>query len=137
MKPRGAGWIRWLKFNAVGAVGIVVQLAVLTILKSGLGMNYLLATVIAVESAVVHNFFWHERFTWPDRKSRAPLKRLAKFNLTSGAISILGNVGFMKVLVGGLGMNYFPANLLSIAICSLMNFLVSDVYVFSRAAERR
>jgi len=137
MTARGTRLIRWLKFNAVGAIGIVVQLAVLTILKSGLGIHYLLATAIAVETAVLHNFIWHERFTWPDRKSRTPLKRLLKFNLTNGAISILGNMGFMKVLVGGLGMNYFLANLLSIAICSLMNFLVSDVFVFSRAAERQ
>ena len=28
--------VRWLKFNAVGAGGIVVQLAALTLLKSGL-----------------------------------------------------------------------------------------------------
>ena len=137
MTASGTRLIRWLKFNAVGAVGIVVQLAVLTVLKTGLGMHYLLATAIAVESAVLHNFFWHERFTWPDRKSRAPLRRLAKFNLTNGAISIIGNMGLMKVLVDGWGMNYFPASLLSIAICSLMNFLVSDVFVFSRAAERQ
>ena len=130
-------FIRWLKFNAVGAVGIVVQLAVLYILKSGLGANYLVATAIAVETAVLHNFFWHERFTWSDRKSRARLERLAKFNLTNGAISIIGNMAFMKILVDGLGMNYFLANLLSIAACSLLNFLVSDVFVFSGAAERR
>jgi putative flippase GtrA len=136
MSARTTRFMRWLKFNAVGAIGIVVQLGVLTILKSGLGANYLVATAIAVETAVLHNFFWHERFTWSDRKSRARFERLAKFNLTNGAISILGNVGFMKVFVGGLGMNYFVANLLSIAICSLMNFLVSDVWVFSRAAER-
>jgi putative flippase GtrA len=136
MNGRTTPWMRWLKFNAVGAIGIVVQLAVLTILKSGLGANYLVATAIAVETAVLHNFFWHERFTWSDRKSRARFERLAKFNLTNGAISIIGNVGFMKVFVGGLGMNYFAANLVSIAICSLVNFLVSDVFVFPRAAER-
>lgn len=135
MNPRPRRWIRWLKFNAVGGLGIVVQLAVLTILKSGLGANYLVATAIAVETAVLHNFFWHERFTWSDRKSRAHLARLAKFNLTNGAISIVGNLGFMKLLAGGLGMNYFLANLLSIAICSLMNFVVSDVFVFSPAEE--
>jgi putative flippase GtrA len=121
----------------VGAIGIVVQLAVLTILQSGLGVNYLVATAIAVEAAVLHNFFWHERFTWSDRKSRARLERLTKFNLTNGAISILGNMAFMKMLVGGWGMNYFLANLVSIAMCSLVNFLVSDVFVFSGAAERQ
>ena len=136
MNPRTTRLIRWLKFNAVGAMGIVVQLAVLTILKSGLGVNYVVATAIAVETAVLHNFFWHERFTWSDRKSRARLERLTKFNLSNGAISIIGNIAFMKMLVGGWGVNYFLGNMLSIAICSLMNFLVSDVFVFSRAAER-
>ena len=130
-------WIRWLKFNAVGAIGIVVQLGVLTTLKSGLGVHYLIANAMAVETAVLHNYFWHERFTWSDRKSLRRLERLAKFNLTNGAISILGNLGFMRLLVGVLGMNYFLANLLSIAICSLMNFLVSDVFVFSPAVRRR
>ena len=31
----------WLKFNAVGIIGVVVQLLVLAILKTALGMNYL------------------------------------------------------------------------------------------------
>lgn len=46
--PQGA-FQRWLKFNFVGAIGICVQLVTLTLLKSGLGLNYLLATGIAVE----------------------------------------------------------------------------------------
>ena len=36
--------VRWLKFNAVGGIGIGVQLVVLTTLKSGLHLDYLLAT---------------------------------------------------------------------------------------------
>jgi len=63
MTPLTNGWIRWVKFNAVGGVGILVQLGTLTVLRSGLGVNYLLATAIAVEATVLHNFFWHERFT--------------------------------------------------------------------------
>ena len=69
---RGAAhgnWIRWLKFNAVGAAGIGVQLAVLVSLRAGLHLHYLLATALAVEATVLHNFFWHKRFTWADRKS--------------------------------------------------------------------
>ena len=56
-----------MKFNLVGALGIAVQLTVLLGLKSGLHLNYLLATALAVETAVVHNFLWHERYTWADR----------------------------------------------------------------------
>ncbi len=58
---------RWLKFNLVGGMGIAVQLLMLVVLKTGLHLNYLIATALAVETAVVHNFLWHERFTWADR----------------------------------------------------------------------
>ena len=59
--------VRWCKFNLVGGLGIIVQFAALFLLKSMLHFNYLGATAIAVETAVVHNFLWHERFTWADR----------------------------------------------------------------------
>ena len=57
--------LRWLKFNLVGGIGIVVQLLALFVLKTAFGLNYLIATALAVEGAVIHNFLWHERFTWP------------------------------------------------------------------------
>ena len=129
-KGSTSGLVRWLKFNAVGAVGIGVQLAMLTGLKSGLGLNYLLATALAVEATVLHNFFWHERFTWSDRRARTSLERLAKFNLTTGGLSILGNVVAMKLLVEMAGLEYLPANMLSIAACSILNFSVADRAIF-------
>ena len=128
-KARRTG-LRWLKFNAVGAAGIGVQLAVLAALKSGLQLDYLAATVLAVEAAVIHNYFWHERFTWADRSAGSSLVRFFKFNLTTGMFSILGNVVLMRLLVGGARLNYFVANVVTIAICSIVNFLVSDRFVF-------
>jgi putative flippase GtrA len=125
--------IRWLKFNAVGALGIGVQLGVLLVLKSGLHLNYLLATALAVESAVLHNFLWHERYTWADRVQpswRKSLPRLLRFNLTTGAVSITGNLALMKFLVGLCHLNYMVASAIAIALCSLANFLVSDRVVF-------
>jgi putative flippase GtrA len=122
--------VRWLKFNAVGAGGMVVQLAVLAALKSGLQVDYLVATALAVEAAVVHNYFWHQRFTWVDRVAGKLLARLFKFNLTTGMVSVLGNVGVMGILVGRAHVNYFVANLVTIAVCSIANFLVSDWFVF-------
>ena len=128
---------RWLKFNVVGAMGIVVQLSLLALLRSGLGLDYLLSTGAAVEAAVLHNFFWHERFTWADRKSGERFARLAKFNLTSGTASVLGNLALMKLLAGELRLNYFVAGILSIAACSVFNFVVSDQLVFTPAPPRR
>jgi putative flippase GtrA len=123
-------WIRWWKFNAVGGLGIVVQLAALMVLKTGLGLNYLLATALAVEVTIIHNFFWHERYTWADRGSAARFARFLKFDLSTGTLSIAGNVLTMKIFVEALGLNYFVANILSIAACSVLNFLVADRLVF-------
>lgn len=134
-KNSPSGLIRWIKFNAVGAIGIAVQLAALTLLKSGLGLNYLLATALAVEATVLHNFLWHERFTWGDRPATDRLKRLLTFNLTTGLFSIAGNVAFTKLLVSA-GIVYLPANAISIALCSLINFALNDRLVFVESGTR-
>jgi putative flippase GtrA len=123
---------RWLKFNAVGAVGIAVQLGALAFLKSVLRVGYLPATAFAVEAAIVQNFFWHERFTWADRVRSQPWRRFLKFNFTTGAISLLGNSGLMRILVGQLHLQYLLGNCISIAVCSIANFTASDRFVFDR-----
>ncbi len=124
---------RWVKFNVVGGLGIGVQLAALTIFRSWLRLDYLLATGMAVEIAVIHNFLWHERFTWADRPAgrlRRSLIRFAKFNASNGAVSIAGNLALMRLLVGEAKWNYVASNVLAIVACSLVNFLLGDRFVF-------
>jgi len=108
-------------------------LLMLVVLKAGLHLDYLIATALAVETAVVHNFLWHERFTWAERAGDG-FARFLKFNLTTGLFSIAGNLALMKLLVGLGHVNYLLANGITIAACSAVNFLVSDGFVF--AADR-
>jgi putative flippase GtrA len=125
--------VRWWKFNFVGAIGIGVQFAALFVLKSVLHFDYLIATAIAVEAAVMHNFVWHEQFTWADRTRHDGARvwrRLMRFHLANGAVSILGNLALMKVMVGMGHMNYLVANAVAILLCSAVNFLVSEEWVF-------
>ena len=127
--------LRWLKFNLVGALGIGIQLGCLWLLVSGLGMNYLPATALAVEAAVLHNFVWHERFTWKERAggpSSAVALRLVRFHAGNGLVSIVGNLALMRLLVGSLHIRYMVANVTTIAICSLGNFAASEWFVFRK-----
>jgi putative flippase GtrA len=126
-------FLRWIKFNAVGGIGIGVQLAALAVFHSLLKLDYLLATGMAVEIAVIHNFLWHEHFTWADRPAARPgqsLVRLARFNASNGAVSIVGNLVLMRLLVGELKFNYVVSNLIAIVLCSLVNFVLGDRFVF-------
>ena len=124
--------VRWLKFNFVGGLGIPVQLASLAILTKLLHVAYMPATAIAVEIAVLHNFAWHERFTWKDRTAGNRLARLARFHLGNGLFSIAGNLILMRLFVGTLHLRVLIANILAIAICSLANFAASEWFVFRR-----
>jgi putative flippase GtrA len=118
--------IRWLKFNVVGLAGVAVQLAALQLL-TWCGVNYLVATPLAVECAILHNYFWHVRWTWKEREGRGSLWR---FHLANGLISIVGNLLLMKLLHGWLGWPLLPANLTAIALTSVVNFFVGDRWVF-------
>lgn len=130
--------VRWCKFNLVGGIGIGVQFTALFLLKTALHFDYLVATAIAVEAAVIHNFVWHGQFTWADRTTSArlhrrwhrSLRRLLRFHVGNGAVSILGNLALMKVMVGQGHMNYLLANAFAITVCSLANFVVSEAWVF-------
>jgi putative flippase GtrA len=131
---------QWLKFNAVGIIGTLVQLSILTLLVALLGKKYyLLWTMIAVETAILHNFVWHVKWTWTRRMSsqivgsrriRQIVSTLVRFNLSAGAVSIIGNLMLMRAFVGGMGLNFIVANLASIVTCSLINFILSDRFVF-------
>jgi dolichol-phosphate mannosyltransferase len=127
------GFRVWLKFNTVGLLGMGFQLSALAALKTGLGLNYLAATIIAVESAVLHNFIWHERWTWSERRldANGVFGRLVRFHLANGLISISGNVFLMWLLVSRLHLHYFFANVMAIGACAIFNFLASDRLVFS------
>ena len=127
---------RWMMFNSVGAMGIVVQITVLWILASHFQIGYLLATGLAVEAAILHNFFWHERWTWADRTkncSNGFLRRFLYFHTANGVISLAGNLLLMQLFVGKLGMHYMPANLISVATCAILNFLAGNQLVYRDA----
>ncbi len=83
-----------------GIIGVGVQLVALAILRSGLDWTIRAATIVAVECAVLHNFVWHERWTWAHRALdwRGIPSRLLRFNVSNGLISIVGNVVLMELL---------------------------------------
>ena len=141
---------RALRFVSVGAGGFVVQALTLSALVAG-GVPYPLATAVAVEAAILHNFLWHERWTWADRapgkagpKARGHerarderLTRFVRFNGATAAISIAGNVALMRLFVGWLRMPLLAANLLAVLTLSVLNFVAADRFAFATKLAHR
>ncbi len=124
---------RWVKFNAVGAAGFVVQLGTVWLCVELGDMPFVVATLVATELAVVHNFIWHVRWTWMDRAAMPAqmLGRFVRFNLTNGAVSLAGNASLVALLTDWMNVPYIAANLAGIAVCCILNFLLSELFVFA------
>ncbi|MDR1989084.1 MAG: GtrA family protein [Acidobacteriaceae bacterium] len=125
---------RPLAFLTVGAGGFLVQLFVLTALTR---RHWPIAatTALAVEAAVLVNFFWHERWTWRDRRgSRGP--RLLQFHVTSGFLSVAGNVAVTLALTR-IGVPLLVANAVAVAAMSALNYAAADRWVFRHADHPR
>jgi putative flippase GtrA len=120
-------------FTLVGVIGYVVQTAVLWLLVGRLKMAVVPATLLATEAAVLHNFVWHLGWTWADRPAgaRAAGRRLVRFNLSNGGFSLVGGAAIMALLVDALGVHYLAANLVTVLVVSVANFLASDRFVFT------
>ena len=120
---------RWTRFAGVGALGFTVQLATLYVLTALLHVHPIVSVVLAVEAAILHNFVWHERWTWRDRvveSSRASMvERLLRFNAASGAVSLVGNVAFTAVFVAA-HVPVLLANVIAVGCLTAVNYLVAD-----------
>lgn len=125
-------FIRWSKFNLVGAMGMVLQLAALALFNQWAAGHYLLASAAAIELALLHNFIWHLQYTWRDRRDDSTLlTQLARFHLSNGLVSMLGNLALMRILVHEAHLPLLVSNSVAILCCSIVNFCLGNSWAFA------
>ena len=127
---------RWLAFNAVGIAGAMVQLGVLWFSTRVLDMQYVVATIVAVEVAVLHNFAWHEAWTWRGLPVEGWWRRLIRFHLANGFVSVGSNSLFTWVFKQHAGLPLLVSNLAAITVTAALNFWLANGWVFRNAATR-
>jgi dolichol-phosphate mannosyltransferase len=129
--------MRFRRYALVSGLGMVVQLASLWALSSLAGLPVPVATALAVATAVAHNFEWHRRWTWRDRRIRGVrvCQAFAQFAAANGLTSLAGNVAISVALVQGLAMPVVRANLVAIAACGFANYVLANAVVFKHRRE--
>ena len=138
---------RYVRFATVGASGTVVNLLVLYALQelvlpwfiaeTQTRLSVALACAIAV--ATVNNFAWNSLWTWADRlKTDAAerlrpdwgtVKRLFQYSLSCW-LGML--IQYSLTLFLSAYMYYLVANVLSIVVASVSNYLTNDWWTFRR-----
>lgn len=135
---------RFALFGTIGAMGVVVHMAVLASLLHVLGADFVFnryskeaAFVVGQTGAAVvamtFNFFLNNELTYSDKRLRGflPLMRgWAKFALTC-SVGLLANVGAAAALVR-MGMHDYPSAIVGIIVGSVWNYALSSRFVWGR-----
>ena len=94
--------------------------------------HYLWAVTAAVEITLLHNFVWHLHYTWRDRRTCSAIPgQLFRFHISNGLVSMIGNLGLMRVLVQEAHLPLLVSNFVAILCCSVVNFCLGNEWVFS------
>ncbi|MDF9844732.1 putative flippase GtrA [Paenibacillus sp. PastF-1] len=126
-----AGFIQFLKFNAVGLLNTLIDFAVFTLLHS-LGMMNAPAQVISYSAGTANSFFWNKKVTFRDRATnhrgsdRLQLVKFIILNLAVLGISVL----LMHFLTGSFGIQVLIAKVLVTFVTVVINFFGSRMWVF-------
>jgi putative flippase GtrA len=120
--------VRFGAFGLVGGLCLGLHTLVLWGLTSGLGVHYLLSTVIAFALITPLGFALNKVLTFRTERRHAVIE-LPRY-LVAMAASFLANLGLMYLLVSLLGLWYLAASLLVAVTLLVVNFLASDRWSF-------
>jgi len=126
-------WMRVFKFGIVGLSGIVVNLAVLTLLLTA-GISGYVALFFAIVVAILNNFLWNDLWTFRDSARRAVTsiwQRLWLFYTVSAGGAVI-NYGVAVLLTNFIGMKIDLADLIGILIGFVWNFLINRRFTWGR-----
>lgn len=74
---------RFLRFATVGIVGAVVDFGTFNLLIGLFGMVAVIASVVSFMAAVINNFFFNRYWTYPDSRSKPPIRQMIQFTIIS------------------------------------------------------
>ncbi len=124
---------RFALFGTIGALGVVVHMAVLASALQLAHVPFLIAQTLAAIVAMTFNFVLNNALTYADKRLKGfvPLLRgWAKFALTC-SVGLLANIGVAAVLVR-MGFHEYPAAIAGIVVGSVWNYALSSRFVWGK-----
>ena len=126
-------YARMLRFLAVGASGVVVNVGVMAVLVA-LGSHYLAASLIATELSIAWNFLLHERFVFRDRRGASRWWHRLLKSLTYNNIEYAARVPLLVLAVSVLQVPEMIAQTLTLILAFALRFLFVNRVVYAGAA---
>lgn len=139
-------WLaKYLKFAIIGGIGTVINLAIFWTSVEIFHVHYLWAVALAFVVADTNNFIWNRLWTFKSKRSLAP--QYVQFLVVSVDGLMLNEIlmkGIVEDLMPSLGIGEDKASLylvaaqvLSIFLVSVFNFVVNSFWTFRAETRRR
>jgi dolichol-phosphate mannosyltransferase len=127
---RSVNVVELAKFSVVGVSGVVVNAGLLYLLTRHFHLKLELASPIAIEVSILSNFAWNNLWTFKKRQTPVTFwNRLLRYHLVTGLAGIVNYV-LLLLLVRSFGMNDMVANLIGIALGTVINFTLSSMWTW-------
>src|SRR5919199_2395632 len=119
------------KFAVVGIIGIFVNQLALFGLTDGLGIHYLVSSILASQLSTLNNFVLTELWVFADRDHRSHVVfRYLVFNaLNIATLSI--RVPVLFILTDLFGVHYLVSNLVAIGLTFGVRYLIADNWIWA------
>jgi dolichol-phosphate mannosyltransferase len=127
--------VRFLGFSIVGAMGVAVHFAVLTLGFQGLHSGFVAGQAVATLCAMTFNYAVNNVLTYRDMRLRGLrwLRGWASFVLAC-SIGGIANLGVAST-VYGLGHGWFPSAFAGILVGAVWNYAVTMMLTWGRARK--
>jgi dolichol-phosphate mannosyltransferase len=125
--------VRFLAFSIVGAAGVAVHFAVLTLVFQGLHRGFVAGQAVATLTAMTFNYAVNNILTYRDMRLSGMrwLRGWASFVLAC-SIGGIANLGVASS-VYGFGRGWFPAAIAGILVGAVWNYAVTRMLTWGRA----
>ena len=123
---------QFLKFALVGAIGTIINIAVLYALTEFLGVYYLVSAFFAFCAAVINNFLLNKVFTFKETMSESFLPKFLKFFSVS-VVALAVNLVFLYIFTDIAGIYYIVSQIMAIIISLSVNFFGNKIWTFKRS----
>lgn len=120
---------QFIKFGIVGAIGTLINIAILYSLTEYIDIYYIISEIIAFFVAGLNNYIWNKLWTFKEKIKDQVVSKYVQFIVIS-LISLFVNISTLYVLVEYFKFWYVLAEVVAIVIAFLLNFIGNKVWTF-------
>lgn len=123
--------MRKLIFAAVGGSGVLLSFAILWLGIDMFGLDHWVAYLAQAVIVIEYNFLLSRFLTWRDRRDTVSFwSSWVKFHGARMLLTIPLNQALFSLLTVVFGWHYVLANVTCITAATVINYVVSDTFVF-------